>query len=707
MKINARPMWLCCLTTSCLMVNCYDVYAQEKNAPQTEQSKTEQVIEVVATRPEGIAISSKQMSTMPGGLGDPLKALDALPGVVLATPSSGGPVAQPAIRGSSPRDNQYLSDFLPVGYVFHQDSLSTFNPELIESFELKTSGWSGQYNDAIGGVITTQLRDPSFDESQLVLDLSMIRSGILFESPLTDKTAFYLSYRESLIHNFVDDIIEDEDFTFSQPPRNHDYQAKFAWDINPNNTLKIVSTGAEDKVRQAYKEGAAEVARNPDLAIGEGFSSDYSNVGVIWLNDSDLGDTTAAVNFLTSNLSINEGIAEQSSSEVDELLIKSNTITPLENGTLHWGGEYKQQNITQTNTSRLQSCNSEFSTCLPTSFAPIVDDITEVDVSFVSVFSHWQHQINENWQTEIGALINSNNFTDETLFEPRLSAQYRLSDSSNINFSLGSYHQWFRNYNYLSPVFGNPGLDQSKANMFGLSYDKKLSHGWQWKFDLYYKRLSDLVIANPAAQLPSLVETVDGSASLLAEPQFVNDGEGTAWGAELMVNKALTDNWYGWFSLAYAHTERENKQTNQSFDYEFDIPIITTLVTNYKFNDNWQLGAKWLYQSGRRYTEVLGADPIYPLVNGEPDNTQEPIFYQPNYGDFNAERRDAGHRLDVRLDYFTSIAQYPVNVYVDILNLYGHQKIQEDEWNLDYTDSTDDYEFPDETFVGLGLSIRF
>ena len=53
----------------------------------------------------------------------------------------------------------------------------------------------------------------------------------------------------------------------------------------------------------------------------------------------------------------------------------------------------------------------------------------------------------------------------------------------------------------------------------------------------------------------------------------------------------------------------------------------------------------------------------------------DPVFYQPIYGEFNGSERDASHRLDIRLDYFTDIAQYPINVYVDILNIYGHQKI--------------------------------
>ncbi len=59
-------------------------------------------------------------------------------------------------------------------------------------------------------------------------------------------------------------MIEDEYFTFAQVTRSHDYQAKFVLDMDANKLLKIVATGAEDKVRQAFEEGDSDVDCNPD-----------------------------------------------------------------------------------------------------------------------------------------------------------------------------------------------------------------------------------------------------------------------------------------------------------------------------------------------------------------------------------------------------------------------------------------------------------
>ena len=68
----------------------------------------------------------------------------------------------PAVRGSSPDDMFYRSDEVPVGNVFHLDGYSTFNPNLIQSFELKTGAWQSEFSDANGGVIDVRLREPEF-----------------------------------------------------------------------------------------------------------------------------------------------------------------------------------------------------------------------------------------------------------------------------------------------------------------------------------------------------------------------------------------------------------------------------------------------------------------------------------------------------------------------------------------------------------------
>jgi hypothetical protein len=155
-------------------------------------------IRVLGSKDAGLELSSDKILKVPGAGNDPIKAIESFPGVILADGIA------PAVRGSSPRDMYYQTDNVPVGYVFHNDGYSTFHPNLIKSFELKTGAWESTFSDSIGGVIDTKLRDPEITDFTGVADISLLRTGILVESKLTDTSAFYFAARQSLIHLYIE-----------------------------------------------------------------------------------------------------------------------------------------------------------------------------------------------------------------------------------------------------------------------------------------------------------------------------------------------------------------------------------------------------------------------------------------------------------------------------------------------------------------------
>lgn len=671
-------------------------------APADPAQAPLEVIQVLGRRPDGLTLSSEKILNVAGAGNDPLRALEALPGVILATPGTGGPVAKPAIRGSSPVDNEYQADFLPVGYVFHNDGLSTFNPLLIQSFSLYSSSWSPEYKDATGGVIVTELRDPSFEQSGWYLDAGAIRSSLLYEGQISPDAAFYFSVRQSFIHLYIDKFIEDEEFDFSTPPRNNDFQSKLVWDIDAQNQLRLIATGARDKVRRRFDEGSRDVAKNPDLAAGEGYRSSYSQFGVLWDNQSAVGDSKLAFNLLDRSENIEEGIAWNLQNDIREWLLKSATVTPFGAAELHWGLELRQQNIDWQAKGRAQPCNPELDLCPPGYYAPILADNASTDVRFASGHLNYLQPLAAAWQLKTGLALDHNDFTGESFADPRLALTWQLDPDWQLDLTAGRHHQWFRRVEMLSAVFGNPELELETADQLGLGVEHRLNGLWRWQLDLYYKKLDKLFVSNPARQSSGLSQP-----GQLHAPAFLNGGSGTASGAEFLLNRDLADGWYGWLSVGYAKTERHNDLTGQDFNYEWDIPLIVNAVVNYEWNEHWEFGFKWRFQSGRRFTEIFGARPVYPQINGQPDLSKPPIFYDPTEGAFNGARRDALHRLDARVDYHTRWGQYPVTMYFEVLNLYGNKTVQEQEWNADYTSYEEDYEFPDFPFPGLGISIRF
>ena len=231
--------------------------------------------------------------------------------------------------------------------------------------------------------------------------------------------------------------------------------------------------------------------------------------------------------------------------------------------------------------------------------------------------------------------------------------------------------------------------------MLGVEYEG--DSDWAWRLEAYYKEMSDLVVSNPEAQTDG--EQIKNEEAV----NYLNEGVGTAYGIEFLLNKAISDNWYGWISIAYSKTERENQITDQSFNFEYDLPWIVNLVANYEINEKWQIGGRWRFQSGNLYTPINGATPVYE----ESTSSEEPLFYDPIEGEFNSERLEDFHRLDVRLDYKTIWLGKDTNIYFEVLNLYGQQSLAGYEYNADYTEREDEYQFPESPIPSIGIQMMF
>ena len=675
----------------------------ENTLPILPQStRPPETIRVIGSRDSGIELSSDKILKVPGAGNDPIRAIESLPGVVLANGFA------PAVRGSSPSDMYYQTDGVPVGYVFHNDSYSSFHPNLIKSFELKTGAWESGFSDSIGGVIDTKLRDPEIKDFSGVADFSFLRAGILVESKLTDSSAFYFAARQSLIHIYIDAFLDNEDFKFTQAPINNDYQFKYINYIDDNNKVVVQATGANDDVELLFSDESDQVKKNPELTGGIGFDTYYDNQSIVWTNESDFGQTQVFLNRLVRNSDFFVGQIIELNATTSDTMFKVLNSQLLDSGSLNSGFEFRQQNIDYQVTGKNSPCNNEFEVCAPSYYAPTVSEEAVIDINFMTLFADYDWDLSDTVLLRLGGVVNTNDFNDETIAEPRLMVKWQAIDDYTLKFAYGQHHQWFREYKYLSETFGSLNLDQVTAEhyVFGIEYEG--GSDWAWRIESYYKDMDDLIVSNPSQQVTSDTSTDSAVENdLIQADNYLNAGVGTAYGVEFLLNKAISDNWYGWLSIAYSKTERKNELTGDEFNYEFDKPWIINLVSNYEINENWQFGGRWRFQSGALYTPINGATPIYPLVNNVPDSSQEPIFYDPIEGDINEQRLDDFHRLDVRLDYRTQWWGQETNLYFEVLNVYGQKSLAGYDYNEDYTERDPSYEFPDTPIPSIGLQIEF
>ncbi len=622
-----------------------------------------------------ITESTEKLVVMPGALGDPLGAITALPGVI--SPAGGG---APAVRGSSPADNRYFIDGIPAGYIFHQFNTSILDENVIQDFQLFTAGFGAEYAGATGAIFDVRLRDPKPTDFQTTVSLSLLRAGVFLESRVTEDSAFYLSTREGLIQYFIpkDDEPNDEGIRVESPPEDRDYQGKYVYRLNPENSLSLLLTGAQDFAEAEFTDDANFVAANPDFAGDALLKSSFNSQGVTWKrNGGSTVDSALSVATYRNNERVEFGDDYYSRNTLDNKLLKGQMQFPLgADHALTLGFEHNAYTYEYAARLVLFVC-TEFDVDCQEGRGEVIEDKRTLQLADTSVYAIDRWRLAENFTFEAGLQWNHNDYTDETFINPRVAAEWAAWPQATITGSAGRYNR-IPDIGTILPEYGNPELKSPTADHYTLGLRGEAGVFWDWSVELYHKELQQLPLA------------LDGDQPD-AERLYSSDVEGTAQGVDLFLNRERANGWYGWVALSYSTSQRTNNRSRETRDYYLDTPMVLNVVGNYRFTEKWNAGFRLTAKSGQATTRIIG-------VRSNPD---APDRYLPVYGEPYQDRLPIYARLDLRIARETGWFGKQGSVYLDILNATNRQNI--DAIGLDYGKVEDTGELFTEKEVGLGI----
>lgn len=648
----------------------------ETTTPENPDTAQLDKVTVTAEEETPDKISAKKLLRVPGSGNDPMRAIESLPGVVIGN----GRSAAPAVRGSSPDDNSYIIDFIPVNNLFHLDGSSIVNDNFIESFDLYTSGYDAKYPEATGAVIETTTRAPFQDDSQVVIDFSLVKAGLMVEAPITENLAGFFSFRQSLFQYYIENFLDEEDFKFTTVPEYFDYQGKLQYNLNATDTLSFQIIGSDDKAGILFADDSDEVKKDPGLKGGFSFNSYFHSQAIVW--DRLIGDgTTHTTSF--SHMKNNFNFAIGTKSKLDAIahdyIVKSHVSQPLSfDHTLRYGVELTKRDIEFDGRVEVPNCTELDNPqgCRLVDAKKVVTTEDKPTIMNYDAFIADDWQITNSLLVTPGVLVSYDDYTKQSFAQPKLSARWEFTDQWWLNTSGGKYHKFPENFREVAKGFGNPDLKQPTSNHFAVGVENRYSDSLLWKIDTYYKTFDDLIVGDDVKN-------------------FVNDADGYAYGMELFINKTLTDSWYGWMSVVYAETHRERKSTGEKFRYAYDQPWTVNLVSSHEITEEWTLGFKWRYSSGQLYTPVLSAT----------QDAKDPELYNPTYGDLNSERFPDYHKLDVRLDRNYQFTDWEMDLYLEMLNAYNRKNVTDYEYSPDYKTKEAESDLP--LIVSFGIKATF
>jgi hypothetical protein len=149
-----------------------------------------------------------------------------------------------------------------------------------------------------------------------------------------------------------------------------------------------------------------------------------------------------------------------------------------------------------------------------------------------------------------------------------------------------------------------------------------------------------------------------------------SDNEGISTGVELSVQQKFNGHLYGIFAYTFLRSEFQDINGNyipSSWDYRHTV----SLTGGYYFKRNWEVGARFRYNSGQPYTPY---DTVASLQSSNWDITGQAI---PDRSRINSAVTGQFRQVDIRVDKKYFFKKWSLDLYLDIQNLLGSKTVQQ------------------------------
>jgi TonB family protein len=193
-------------------------------------------------------IAREELQKVPGTGGDALRAIEVLPGVARTSIADQG---DPILRGAAYNESRSFIEGDTVPLLFHFGGVkSAYNSELLERVDLYPGNFSSRFGRATGGILDVKVRDPRRDRLHGLVDVSVLDSMAVLETPVGPRGAVAVGARRSNIDFFYDQFVPKDRFRVLAAPVYWDYQAIGTYQLGDHHTLRLLAYGSRDSLKQ-------------------------------------------------------------------------------------------------------------------------------------------------------------------------------------------------------------------------------------------------------------------------------------------------------------------------------------------------------------------------------------------------------------------------------------------------------------------------
>jgi len=613
-------------------------------------------------------LEKKQFLQLPGSQGDPVKAVQNLPGVN----RTNGFSSQIVIQGSAPQDTRYMIEGQEVPNVFHFGGLtSVVIPEAIDQVDFLSAGYGAQNGRALGGSVNL-IGGLAYEDSLLNEEnnfkkyfffIDNLKAGFLYQKKLDETQNIQVGGRYSYVGQFFKNFIKNDGLSLTAVPEFADFSALYSKKLSETENLKLQFVYSLDKLGFLIKE-----IENTDPAIRGNFYTETSFYRFIPRYKKEVSDVFSYD--LALGIGENKNLVDFSS---NYFRLRLNMLTTT--------GEflYKQRpdfhhrfgfdNTYQSGRVdvRLPLLVSSGGNSLPISSAETKQDSIIGKWYYFGVYYNPEYTFyDDKMQFIPGFRYDRFQPTKENFIQLRWALSYKKDENHTYQLKIGQYVQPAQPQE-ISQSFGNPDLVSPKSDHVSFGFVKKLEEN-EWTVTGFYKRFYDLVANSTKTKMR------DGKSVFEI---YNNSGTGKSYGLETMY-KFKTENYLGWISYTLSKSTRASDSKSE-YDFQFDQTHNLNIVAQREFSNNKLLGGRIRYVTGNPYTPVDSAT----------FDTDQDVFV-PKNGGFYSKRLQDFFQLDLRFDKKWIVRNSESwSFYIDIQNILNTKNVEQIRYSYDYSQRED------------------
>ena len=606
----------------------------------------------------------EEVRRAPGAVEDISRMVQIMPGVSPANDQRNDLI----VRGGSPSENLTIIDGIEIPNVNHYPTqgstsgpIGMINVKFIDDVNFSTGGFSARYGDKLSSVMDIKFREGYRKRFLSDINLSTAGFGGLFEGPLfTQKGSFLFSVRKSYL-NLIKGAIR-----LAAVPDYWDFNLKTVYDFSKNTRLTFVGIGGIDDI--SFEGEDSKISDDNPYGKAKGQQRQFTagfNLRKLFKKgyvQTVLSNSSAFLEYTNNDIRTDQLKFNYNSYESD-FNFKSEVFYQLN----------KTNNVILGGSARyIKFKNETFYVADTTAFGdPIPETNVNVKENYYKASAFAQYTLK---LLESRLILNAGTRVDffsgirkNAEGSQRFGISYSILPTTTISASTGIFYQ-APEYVWLTSDPRNENLRYLRADHFVAGIEHLFTPELRLSIEAYHKNYKNYPVSTLVPTYVLISGGTENGPNLLFG-QAVSEGKGYSRGIDFSLHKKLTGNgFYGMINYSLSEskvTGLEGGERAGSFDYRHNM----TIIAGYQISNDWLVGLKFRYTTGRPYTPFDIALSTY-AGRGVSD-----------FNNFNGARFQDYNRLDLRVDKKWNFKGLSIVSYFELQNVFNKENVYQYFWN--------------------------